>query len=102
MSNFGDLLRRLRKEQGPTLQAVARKVGSHKGYVSGIENDRINPPWVKITGRIAKLFLQDERMLVRIAWADEAPALIREDARTRIVRMPLYLREPRDRTDNQQ
>ena len=80
MSNFGDLVKRLRKERGLTLEAVAKKIGSHKGYVSGIENDKVNPPSVKIIKKFAKLFTQDERTLVRIAWADKAPALIREDA----------------------
>ncbi len=80
MSNFGDLVKRLRKERGLTLEAVAKKIGSHKGYVSGIENDKVNPPSVKIIKKFAKLFTQDERTLVRIAWADKAPAIIREDA----------------------
>lgn len=80
MSNFGDLVKRLRKEKGLTLEAVAKKIGSHKGYVSGIENDKVNPPSVKIIRKFAKLFTQDERTLVRIAWADKAPAIIREDA----------------------
>lgn len=80
MSNFGDLVKRLRKEKGLTLEAVAKKIGSHKGYVSGIENDKVNPPSVKIIRKFARLFGQDERTLVRIAWADKAPALIREDA----------------------
>ena len=80
MSNFGDLVKRLRKERNLTLEAVARKIGSHKGYVSGIENDKVNPPSVKIIKKFAKLFSQDERTLVRIAWADKAPAIIREDA----------------------
>lgn len=80
MSNFGDLVKRLRKEKGLTLEAVARKIGSHKGYVSGIENDKVNPPSVKIIRKFARLFGQDERKLVRIAWADKAPALIRDEA----------------------
>jgi transcriptional regulator with XRE-family HTH domain len=80
VSNFGDLVKRLRKERGLTLEAVAKKIGSHKGYVSGIENDKVNPPSVKIIKKFAKLFTQDERTLVRIAWADKAPAIIREDA----------------------
>ena len=80
MSNFGDLVKRLRKERSLTLEAVAKKIGSHKGYVSGIENDKVNPPSVKIIKKFAKLFSQDERTLVRIAWADKAPAIIREDA----------------------
>lgn len=81
MSNFGDLVKRLRKERGMTLEQVARKIGSHKGYVSGIENDKVNPPSVKIIKKFAKLFGQDERRLVRIAWADKAPVLIREEAK---------------------
>lgn len=80
MSNFGDLMKRLRKERSLTLEAVAKRIGSHKGYVSGIENDKVNPPSVKIIRKFAKLFNQDERSLVRIAWADKAPAIIREDA----------------------
>jgi transcriptional regulator with XRE-family HTH domain len=80
VSNFGDLVKRLRKEKGLTLEAVAKKIGSHKGYVSGIENDKVNPPSVKIIRKFAKLFVQDEKTLVRIAWADKAPQIIREDA----------------------
>lgn len=80
MSNFGDLVKRLRKEKGLTLEQVAKKIGSHKGYVSGIENDKVNPPSVKIIRKFAKLFAQDERTLVRIAWADKAPAIIRDEA----------------------
>jgi len=80
VSNFGDLVKRLRKEKGLTLEAVAKKIGSHKGYVSGIENDKVNPPSVKIIRKFAKLFSQDEKTLVRIAWADKAPQIIREDA----------------------
>jgi transcriptional regulator with XRE-family HTH domain len=80
VSHFGDLVRKLRKGKGLTLDAVAKKIGTHKGYVSGIENDKVNPPSVKIIKKFAKLFTQDERTLVRIAWADKAPAIIREDA----------------------
>jgi transcriptional regulator with XRE-family HTH domain len=47
VSHFGDLVRKMRKEKSLTLEAVAKKVGSHKGYVSGIENDRVNPPLVR-------------------------------------------------------
>jgi transcriptional regulator with XRE-family HTH domain len=80
VSNFGDLVKRLRKERGLTLEQVARRIGSHKGYVSGIENDKVNPPSVKIIRKFARLFGRDERGLVRIAWADKAPAIIRDEA----------------------
>jgi len=86
VSNFGDLVKQLRKDKGLTLEAVAKKIGSHKGYVSGIENGKVNPPSVKIIRKFAKLFARDERTLVRMAWADKAPPLIRDEAR-RLVAM---------------
>jgi transcriptional regulator with XRE-family HTH domain len=80
VSHFGDLVKKLRKEKGLTLEFVAKKIGSHKGYVSGIENDKVNPPSVKIVKKFAKLFGQDTRALARLAWVDKAPAILREDA----------------------
>jgi len=85
MSNFGDLLRRLRREQGYSLRTLAKKLGTQKGYLSGIENAKVNPPSARLVKRIAQLYRQDERMLLRLAWADKAPTLIREDA-VRMVR----------------
>ena len=80
MSHFGDLVRKLRKEKGLTLEAVAKSIGSQKGYVSGIENGKVNPPSIKIIKKIAKVFGQDARALARLAWVDKAPAILREDA----------------------
>lgn len=80
MSHFGTLVKRLRQEKNLTLEAVAKKIGSHKGYVSGIENDKVSPPSVKIILKYAKLFGQDHKALVRMAWVDKAPAIIRDDA----------------------
>jgi transcriptional regulator with XRE-family HTH domain len=80
MSTFGELLRRLRREQGFSLRTVAKNLGTQKGYLSGIENGKVNPPSAKLVKRIAHLYRQDERMLLRLAWADKAPSLIREDA----------------------
>ena len=80
MSHFGDLVRKLREERGLTQEAVARKIGSHKGYVSGIENDKVNPPSVKIIKRYAKLLGQDARALARLAWVDKAPRILKKDA----------------------
>lgn len=80
MSNFGELMRRLRRERGFSLKTVARKLATQKGYLSGIENGKVNPPSAKLVKRIAQLYGQDERMLLRLAWADKAPTLIREDA----------------------
>ncbi len=80
MSHFGDLVKKLRREKGLTLESVAKKLGSHKGYVSGIENDKVNPPSVKIIKKFAKLFGQDARALARLAWVDKAPEILKQDA----------------------
>ena len=42
--------------------------------------DRERTPILKIIKKFAKLFGQDERTLVRIAWAHKAPTILREDA----------------------
>lgn len=80
MSTFGELLRRLRREQGLSLRISAKKLGTQKGYLSGIENGKVNPPSAKLVKRIAALYRQDEKSLLRLAWANKAPSLIREEA----------------------
>ena len=80
MSLFGELVKSLRKEKGLTLETVAKKVGTHKGYISGIETGKVNPPSVKLIKKFARLFQQDEKHLVRLAWVDKAPLLIRQEA----------------------
>jgi len=79
VSHFGDLVRKLRKEKGMTLETVAKKIGSHKGYVSGIENDKVNPPSVKIIKKYAKVLGLEARTLARLAWVDKAPEIVRQD-----------------------
>lgn len=64
-----------------TLEAVAKKIGSHKGYISGIENGKVNPPSLKIIRKFCRLFSQDEKTMVRIAWVDKAPPILKEEAR---------------------
>jgi transcriptional regulator with XRE-family HTH domain len=73
-------VKKLRKEQNLTCETVARRIGSHKGYISGIENDKVSPPSVKLIRRYAKCLGQDMRMMVRLAWVDKAPPIIQEVA----------------------
>ena len=80
MSHFGDLVLTLRKERRLTMEVLARKIGSHKGYISGIESGKVNPPSVKVIKKYAKALGQDVKHLVRLAWVDKAPEIIREDA----------------------
>jgi len=81
MSRFGDLVKRLRKDRSMTLEQVARKIQSHKGYVSGIENGKVNPPSVKFIRKFARIFQYDEKQMVRMAYVDKAPKLIRDEAK---------------------
>lgn len=76
---FGTKLRVLRKAKGLTLEQLARKIKSHKGYVSGIENGKVNPPSPKVVKRIAAVFGEDPKPLLKMAWADKAPLDIREE-----------------------
>lgn len=94
MSRFGDLMKGFRASDGLTLDTVARKIGSHKGYVSGIENDKVNPPSVKMIAKFHKVFashgmtLED---LVELAWADKAPGLIHDRVALRLAeKNPLF------------
>src|SRR5689334_1113050 len=80
LSQFGDVVRALRKERGLTMEALARKTGTHKGYISGIESGGVPPPSVRLIRKFAKALGQDERRLVRIGWVDKAPEIIREEA----------------------
>jgi transcriptional regulator with XRE-family HTH domain len=80
VSHFGDLVHSLRKARGLTMEVLARKIGTQKGYISGIENAKVNPPSVKVIRKYAKVLGQDVKHLVRLAWVDKAPKIIREDA----------------------
>ena len=63
-SAFGHKIKALRFARRLTLEQVAKRIGSHKGYVSGIENDKVNPPSPKIIRRIAKLFNEPYEVLL--------------------------------------
>ena len=62
------------------MEALARMLRTHKGYISSIESGKVNPPSVKVIKKFAKVLGQDVKHLVRIAWVDKAPEIIREDA----------------------
>jgi len=79
MSAFGDLMKRRRKEKGWTLEDVARKIRSHKGYVSGFEQAKVNPPSAKLVKKLARIFDLDERALLAMAAAEKVAPEIRED-----------------------
>ena len=62
-SDFGDLLRGLRKERGLTLIRLAEASGVSDGHLSKLENGR-KPPTVEMIGRLALGLGVDARILI--------------------------------------
>ena len=81
---YGKIVQACRKARGLTLEQVAKRIESHKGYVSGIENGKVNPPAPTITCRLAGMFGLDPEDLLELAWAEKAPKRIKERALRRI------------------
>jgi len=80
MQTFGDLIKAQRIVRGLTLEALAKKTGTHKGYCSGIEHSHVNPPAAGMTMRLCReLGLEVEYMLL-LAWAEKAPKQVRKIA----------------------
>lgn len=51
---FGLVIREYRKKSGFTLEALGRKLNVAKGYLSSIENAKVNPPSRKVLIKLAK------------------------------------------------
>lgn len=66
---FGSVVKSARLFKRMTLEGLARKIGIHKGYLSGIENDKVRPPSASIVKALcATLGLNCETMLVTAWW----------------------------------
>ena len=74
---FGTLLRTWRKERGLTLARGAKQWGIGKGYASGLETGKVNPPSAKKVKRIARAIGHDPTDLLRIAWIPKVPVEIK-------------------------
>lgn len=92
MNSFGQVVRARRKQLGLQLTEVAKRAGTVKGYLSGVESGKLRPPAPKVTAKLAKVLDLDPLDLVELGWAEKAPALIRDRVRTRLQQdNPLYL-----------
>lgn len=89
MSNFGAVLSTNRQRRGLTLEAVARKVGSVKGYISRLERGKVAPPSPALCQRFAALYGLDAEDMIELAWATKAPKRIRARVMERIADNPL-------------
>ena len=76
--DFATLVREKRHQKGLTLQNVADKIGTEKGYVSGFENKKVNPPSPKLVKKLAKLLDIDETLLLVYSFVEKAPPEIRD------------------------
>jgi len=61
-----------------TLDQVAKKIGTHKGYLCGIESGKVAPPSMKFIPKIAKLFDHPVETLALVAYVEKAPKIIRK------------------------
>ena len=78
MERFGEFIRRARKKQEMTIETVAKKMGSHKGYVSGMETGNANPGSPKVVTRLASALRLDTDQLLLRAYVEKAPLQIRQ------------------------
>lgn len=80
---FGNLVRRRRQMKGMTLDDLAKKCGTTKSYVSGVESGYVRPFGPKKVPKVALALDIDVRVLLLLSWAEKAPKLIRDE----VVRM---------------
>lgn len=82
MADFATIVRNARLGKGWTLQQLADKIGTEKGYCSGIENKKVNPPSPKIVKKMAKLFDIDPVELLVYSFIEKAPPEIKDIVRS--------------------
>ena len=59
MVSFGKRIKAACKTKGATLDAVAKVCRSHKGYISGIENGKVNAPSIRMVKRLCAFLDMD-------------------------------------------
>jgi transcriptional regulator with XRE-family HTH domain len=87
-SLFASKIHELRNANGLTLEELASKIGSSKGYLSGIETAHRRPPSDKIVCKLARSLCVDRKILLRLAHIDKMPEDIRQDMKLSAVAMP--------------
>jgi len=82
--DFGKRIRDLRKANGMTLDMLSAKSGMSKGYLSGIENGKVNPPVDRLVRKLARIFGQDEIGFLKLAYIDKLPVELQSFFRERL------------------
>jgi transcriptional regulator with XRE-family HTH domain len=70
---FGQVLHEIRKHRGMTLERLAERSGTCKGYLSGIENGKCNPPFAKMTILLCKVLEMSPDGLLLLSEVAKAP-----------------------------
>lgn len=78
--SFGQTIKDARLMRHLTLDALAKKVGTHKGYISGIELGKVNAPSPKMIEKLGKVLGLGVPTLLVIAWIEKAPITILPEA----------------------
>lgn len=76
---FGVIMMQRRIELGFTLETVAKAAGTHKGYISGIEHGKVNPPSAKSIGLLCEVLSLNKKVMVTKGWVEKAPLSILPD-----------------------
>jgi transcriptional regulator with XRE-family HTH domain len=77
---FGEIVRAKRRATGLTLEGLAKKIDSHKGYISGIENGKVKPPSWKVVRKLCTVLDLNYESMLFLGWAQKAPKDIRDKA----------------------
>ena len=70
---FGMIVKNLRAGKKLTLEDLGKQVKKSKGYLSGIENQKVRPPTPKIVASLAASLGFDANVLAQVAYVEKAP-----------------------------
>jgi len=77
---FAKTVYKARGDRAMTLEAMAKKFRTHKGYLSGIENAKVAPPTMRYIRRMASAYGLDLKALAMMSWLEKAPQEIQDEA----------------------
>ena len=84
--DFASVIRDARSSAGLTLESLAKLVGTEKGYLSGMERRKVNPPSPKITKKLARALSLDTEELLIYGFVEKAPREVRDVVRAGALR----------------
>ncbi len=75
---FGRFVENARSSLNVTLEQVAKRSGISKGYLSGIENGKVNPPTEALARRLARTLKLKEEALAAAAELEKLPKVAQD------------------------